>query len=93
MELEREAKSTNPKLPKLKITPFKGTVVDWIRLENIFLTQIDKRPNSDEEKFGYLLELVNPKVRADWQILNQVLRDIKQHGKGSRQSRDKPNRL
>ena len=51
MELEREAKSNNPKLPKLKITPFKGTVVDWIRFENIFLTQIDKQPISDEEKF------------------------------------------
>ena len=63
MELEREAKSTNAKLPKLKIAPFKGTVVDWIRFENIFLTQIDKQPISDEEKFGYLLELVNPKVR------------------------------
>ena len=63
MELEREVKSTNAKLPKLKITPFKGTVVDWIRFENIFLTQIGKQPISDEEKFGYLLELVNPKVR------------------------------
>ena len=63
MELEREAKSTNAKLPKLKITPFKGTVVDWIRFENIFLTQIDKQPISEEEKFGCLLELVNPKVR------------------------------
>ena len=63
MELEREAKSTNAKLPKLKIIPFKGTVVDWIRFENIFFTQIDKQPISDEEKFGYLLELKNPKVR------------------------------
>jgi hypothetical protein len=59
MELEREAKSTSA----LTITPFKGTVVDWIRFENIFLTQIDKKPISNEEKFGYLLELVNPKVR------------------------------
>ncbi len=63
MEIERGAKSTSAKLPKLKITPFKGTVVDWVRFENIFLTQIDKQPISDEEKFGYLLELVNPKVR------------------------------
>ncbi len=63
MEIERGAKSTSAKLPKLKITPFKGTVVGWVRFENIFLTQIDKQPISDEEKFGYLLELVNPKVR------------------------------
>lgn len=63
MELEKEAKSISAKLPKLKITPFKGTIVDWIRFENIFLTQVDKQPISDEEKFGYLLELVNPRVR------------------------------
>ena len=53
VELAREAKSSSAKLPKLKITPFRGTVVDWIRFENIFLTQIDKQPISDEEKFGY----------------------------------------
>jgi hypothetical protein len=33
VELEMEAKSTSAKLPKLKITPFKETVVDWIRLK------------------------------------------------------------
>ena len=65
MELEKETPiaTASTKLPKLKITPFKGTVVDWIRFENIFLTQIDKQPISDEQKFGYLLELVIPKVR------------------------------
>ena len=63
MGLEREAKSTCAKLPKLKITSFKGTVADWIRFDNIFLTRVDKKPISDEEKFSILLELVNPKVR------------------------------
>ena len=29
----------------------------------MFLTQINSRPISDEEKFGYLLESVGPKVR------------------------------
>ena len=51
------------KLPKLKITPFKGTASDWVRFENIFLSQVDRKPISAEEKFGYLLEMVNSKVR------------------------------
>jgi len=63
IELERTAKASLAKLPQLKITPFKGTAADWVRFENMFLTQIDSRPISDEEKFGYLLESVGPKVR------------------------------
>ena len=63
IELERTAKASLAKLPQLKITPFKGTATDWVRFENMFLTQIDSRPISDEEKFGYLLESVGPKVR------------------------------
>ena len=35
-----------------------------IRFENMFLTQVDRQPMSDEEKFGYLLEMVSPKVRS-----------------------------
>ena len=42
LEMERAAQTTNKaKLPKLKITPFEGTSTDWIRFENIFLTQVD----------------------------------------------------
>ena len=63
IELERTAKASLAKLPQLKITPFKGTAADWVRFENMFLTQINSRPISDEEKFGYLLETVGPKVR------------------------------
>ena len=63
IELERTAKASLAKLPQLKITPFKGTAVDWVRFENMFLTQINSRPISDEEKFGYLFESVGPKVR------------------------------
>ena len=59
IELERSL----AKLPQLKITPFKGTAADWVRFENMFLMQINSRPISDEEKFGYLLESVGPKVR------------------------------
>ena len=64
LEMERAAQTTKAKLPKLKITPFDGTSTDWIRFENMFLTQVDRQPISDEEKFGYLLEMVSPKVRS-----------------------------
>ena len=63
LEMEKTAVSSTTKLPKLKITPFKGTAGDWIRFENMFLTQVDAKSISDEEKFGYLLESVSPKVR------------------------------
>jgi hypothetical protein len=63
MEIEKSARGTTAKLPKLKITPFKGTATDWLRFENIFLTQVHGKPITDEEKFGYLLEMVCPKVR------------------------------
>ena len=63
IELERTAKASLVKLPQLKITPFKGTAADWVRFENMFLTQINSRPISDKEKFGYLLESVGPTVR------------------------------
>ena len=50
-------------MPKLTITSFKGTASDWVRFENMFLTQIDSKPISDEETFGYLLEMISNKVR------------------------------
>ena len=61
--MERAWKSNLAKLPQLNLTKFKGTAADWVRFENMFLTQIDSRPISDEEKFGYLLETVEPKVK------------------------------
>ena len=63
LEMEKNARSTSAKLPKLKITPFKGTPTDWVRFENMFVTQVHDKPISEEEKFGYLLEMVSPKVR------------------------------
>ena len=63
LEMEKTAVSSTTKLPKLKITPFKGTAGDWNRFENMFLTEADAKSISDEEKFGYLLESVIPKVR------------------------------
>ena len=61
--MEKAARATQAKLPKLKITPFNGTTADWVRFENMFITQVDSKPISEEEKFGYLLEMVNGKVR------------------------------
>ena len=62
LELER-ATQTQAKLPKLNITPFNGTATDWVRFENMFITQVHSKPITAEEKFGYLLEMVNSKVR------------------------------
>lgn len=63
LELEKSARSTIAKLPKLSITPFKGTPTDWVRFSNMFVTQLHTKLISAEEKFGYLLEMVSPKVR------------------------------
>ena len=63
LEMEKTAVSSSTKLPKLKITPFKETAGDWVRFENMFLSQVDAKSISHEEKFGYLLESVGPKVR------------------------------
>ena len=63
LEMERSSRATKAKLSELKITPFEGTSVDWIRFENMFWSQVDRQPVSDEEKFGYLLERVSQKIR------------------------------
>ena len=64
IEIEKAAKAACVKLPELKITPFNGTPVDWIRFQNMITSQIHDKPLSDEEKYGYLLEMVAPKVRS-----------------------------
>ena len=64
LEVEKEARSTTAKLPKLIIAPFKGKPTDWVRSENMFVTQVQHKSISAEEKFGYLLKMVNPNVRA-----------------------------
>ena len=64
IEMEKATKAARAKLPELKITPFNGTPVDWIRFQNMFTSQIHDKPLSDAEKYGYLLELVAPKVRS-----------------------------
>ena len=64
LELEKEAHSTTAELPKLIITPFKGTPTNWVRFENMFVTQAQNKSIRAEEKFGYLLEMVNPNIQA-----------------------------
>ena len=61
-ELEREVKLSFSKL-KVKLTPCKGSAVDWVQFENTFLSQVHNKDFSDEEKFTFLLELVTPKIR------------------------------
>lgn len=58
LELEKNARSTTAKLPKLKITSFKGTPTDTVQFSNMFVTQVQAKSISAEEKFGYLLEMV-----------------------------------
>ena len=61
---ENNVRARTAKLPKLRITPFKGTPTDWVRFKNMFVTQVHNKPISVEEKFGYLLEMVSPAVRG-----------------------------
>ena len=63
IEIEKTARSSAAKLPKLKITPFNGTPTDWVRFENMFLTLVHEKASIAEEKYGFLLEMVSPKVR------------------------------
>ena len=79
--MEKEAKASTSKLPELRVFPFTGTSADWIRFESMFVSQVDSKPISDAEKFGYLLEFVHPKVRADCPT-SQDLRVTRQHGRG-----------
>ena len=52
LELEKDAHSTSAELPKLIITPFKGMPTNWVRFENMFVTQVLNKSISAEEKFG-----------------------------------------
>ena len=64
---ERESNKDNQpkvKLPKLVITKFDGTHLDWLRFWNQYETDIDKSNISAVGKFSYLKELLNPKVRV-----------------------------
>ena len=52
------------KPPKLVITKFEGTHLDWFRFWNQFETEIDKVEIGTISKFSYLKEFLVPKMRA-----------------------------
>ena len=52
------------KPPKLVITKFEGTHLDWFRFWNQFETEIDKVEISAISKFSYLKGFLVPRVRA-----------------------------
>ena len=48
------SESNKVKLPKLVISKFEGTALDWFRFWNQFETEIDKQDISPVTKFSYL---------------------------------------
>ena len=62
-EIVKSDEKVSVKLPKLKITKFEGTALDWFRFWNQFETEIDQVQISPISKFSYLKELLVPKVR------------------------------
>ena len=69
MEEEREKvqlrkdQTSKAKLPKLIITKFQGTHIDWQRFWSQFEAEIDRAEIGQVAKFSYLKELLIPKVR------------------------------
>ena len=63
-------KQISVKLPKLEITKFKGTHMDWFRFWSQFETEVDKQNIDPVTKFNYLKEFLEPKVRSTIENLN-----------------------
>ena len=62
---DKEPSTTRAKLPKLVITKFNGTHLDWFRFWNQYQAEIDRNQSiSAVTKFSYLKELVIQSVRA-----------------------------
>ena len=62
-EIVKSDEKISVKLPKLKITKFEGTALDWFRFWNQFETEINQVQIIPISKFSYLKELLVPKVR------------------------------
>lgn len=60
----KQLKKSGAKLPKLTITKFQGTHLDWLRFWSQFKTEIEKATITQVAKFSYLKELLIPKVRS-----------------------------
>ena len=56
---------SNVELPKLTITKFIGNYADWLPFLNTFKAEIDSSDLPPVSKFGFLKELLEPKVKAD----------------------------
>ena len=59
----KESVIQNAKLPKLVISKFEGSYMDWSRFWGQFTEGIDKSSIAPITKFTYLLELLSPKVK------------------------------
>ena len=55
-------KESSAKLPKLAITKFQGTHLDWLRFWNQSKTKIDVASITQVAKFSYLKELLITKI-------------------------------
>ena len=63
-ERGKEERNPKAKLPKLAISKFEGTALDWFRFWNQFETEIDQQDHiSPVTKYSYLKEFLLPHVR------------------------------
>ena len=60
----KSAKESGTKLPKLTITKFQGTHLDWLRFWNQFENEIDRAAITQVATSSYLKELLIPKIRS-----------------------------
>ena len=63
LETKSTGKQILMKLPKLSISRFRGTHLDFFRFWNTFETEVDKATIDPITKFNYLKEFLEPKVR------------------------------
>ena len=64
LENSENSKSVGAKLPKLEISQFQETFLDWTRFWNQFETEIDKAKLTQVAKFVYIKELLEcPRIR------------------------------
>ena len=63
-EIVKSDEKVSVKLPKLKITKFEGTALDWLCFWNQFETEIDQVQITPIRKFSYLKELLVAKLRS-----------------------------
>ena len=64
LENSENSSSIGVKLPKLEISKFQGTFLDWTRFWNQFETEINKAKLTQVAKFSYLKELLVPSIHA-----------------------------